>query len=63
MAIKIVAAHIASGGKSLLLQTIGQSPQADHEIFDNRPIVLSETRKHGRKSMECNDPKLFFRFA
>jgi hypothetical protein len=25
--------------------------------------VLSETRKHGRKSMECNDPKLFFRFA
>jgi hypothetical protein len=25
--------------------------------------VLSETRKHGRRSIESTDPKLFFRIA
>ena len=55
----IIATHVASGGKSLLLQTISQSTQAHHEVFYNRPIVLSKTRKHGRRALDA----LILRFS
>lgn len=58
VAVTIIATHVASGGKPLLLQAIGESPQARHQVFHNRPVVLSKTRKHGRRAL--NAPTLRF---
>jgi hypothetical protein len=51
MTITVITADIASGGKTLLLQTIGKSAKAHHQIFHNRSIVLSQTREHGRRAL------------
>jgi hypothetical protein len=47
LTVATVTADVAGGGEPLLLQTIGQGPQAQHEIVDNGSVVLSKTRKHG----------------
>jgi len=58
MPITVVAAHIASGSKSPLLQTIGESAKAHHQVFNNRSVVLSQTREHERRAL--NAPILSF---
>jgi adenylate kinase len=56
--ITVVAADIAGCGKSLLLQTISESAKAHHQVFNNRSVVLSQTREHGRRAL--NPPILSF---
>jgi hypothetical protein len=41
-----------------LLQAIGKSAKAHHQVFNNRSIVLSQTREHGRRAL--NEPILSF---
>lgn len=52
MAIAIITADVTRGGKALLLQAVGRGPQAQHEILNNRSVVLSKTRKHRPPSKE-----------
>ena len=63
MAVTVVAADVTGGGEALLLETISKRPQADHQVFDNRSVLLGKTRKHGRSSKGCANPKVFFRVA
>ena len=58
VAITVIAADIASCGKSLLLQTIRESAKAHHQVFNNRSVVLSQTREHERRAL--NAPILSF---
>jgi hypothetical protein len=41
-----------------LLQTIRESAKAHHKVFNNRSVVLSQTREHGRRAL--NPPILSF---
>jgi hypothetical protein len=41
-----------------LLQTISESAKAHHQVFNNRSVVLSQTREHGRRAL--NTPILSF---
>ena len=52
VAIAVVTADVTRRGKTLLLQAIGESSQAQHEIFNNRSVVLGKTRKHWPSSKE-----------
>ena len=63
MAITVVTADVTSRGKTLLLQAVGESPQTQHEIFNNGSIVLGKTRKHWPSSKEWTNPNVFFRFS
>ena len=58
MTVTVIAAHVAGCGKSLLLQAIGKSAKAHHQVFNNRSVVLSQTREHGRRAL--NEPILSF---
>jgi hypothetical protein len=41
-----------------LLQTIRESAKAHHQVFNNRSVVLSQTREHERRAL--NAPILSF---
>ena len=58
VAVTVIAADVTSCGKSLLLQTIRESAKAHHQVFNNRSVVLSQTREHGRRAL--NAPILSF---
>jgi hypothetical protein len=61
MAIATITADVTGGRHALLLQAIGESPQAHHQVFNNGSVVLGETRKHRPSSEECGNPKVFFK--
>ena len=61
MTIAAIAADVTGGGNSLLLQAIGESTQAHHQVFNNGSVVLGETCEHRPSSEEFGNPKVFFR--
>ena len=58
LTITAIAADVAGCCKSLVLQAIGKSAKAHHEVFNNGSVVLSQTREHGRRAL--NEPILSF---